>query len=121
MSRTCLAQRGVQSARQAALSAHCHPVPNVNSDRPWPCVQHHCLIKRCMVVSCFMGLCAHIPPEWGISAAKQCKGKFCYTRALRELILPAPLDTLRLVWSASVPSDTQGTKDAGGHVLATCL
>lgn len=52
------------------LSTHCHPLPNVNSDQPRLCVQHHCLIKQCMVASCSMGLCAHIPPHVGDQCGK---------------------------------------------------
>lgn len=43
------------------LGTCCHPLPNVNSDWSRPCVQHHYLIKRCMVASCSMGT-AHPHP-----------------------------------------------------------
>lgn len=77
------------------LSTHCHPLPNANSDRPWPCVQHHCLIKRCMVASCFMGLCAHIPLQLGDQCSTTVGREMLLYRSLNELVFPAPLRTLR--------------------------
>lgn len=38
------------------LGTHCHLLPNVNRDWSRPHVQHHCLIKQCMVTSCSMGI-----------------------------------------------------------------
>lgn len=61
--------------------------------------------------------------EWRISVAKQWKGKFCYTKALRELIFPFAVAYTEI----GVPiqpvhsSESQGTKDGSGHVLAMSL